>query len=62
MIIKKFGFLRRIRIPSFFKKKAVQSTETPEKKGIKFCEREASKGAFGNILGKDLLEKIGFNK
>ncbi|HKZ33687.1 MAG TPA: alkaline phosphatase family protein [Candidatus Nanoarchaeia archaeon] len=60
--IPRFGFLRRIRIPSFFKKKTVENPETPEKKGAKFCEREARKGALGSILGKDLLEKLGFNR
>jgi len=52
----RFSFFRRI--PSFFKKEE----KNPEKKGVKFCEREARKGALGSIFGKDLLEKVGFNR
>ncbi len=59
--IPKFSFLKRIKIPSFFKKKTAENPETPEKKGAKFCEREARNGTLGNISGKDLLEKVGFN-
>jgi len=60
-----FSFLRRIRIPSFLKKKEEknpETSETQEKKGAKFCETEARNGALGAISGKDLLEKVGFNR
>ena len=59
--IPRFSFLKRIPIPSFLKKKE-ENSETKEKKGAKFCEKEARKGALGSILGKELLEKTGFNK
>ena len=36
--------------------------QKPEQKGAKFCEREARKGKLGGFLGKELLEKVGFNK
>ena len=52
----RFSFFKRI--PGFFKKEE----KKPEKKGAKFCESEAKSGALGNILGKDLLEKVGFNR
>ena len=55
------SFLKRIKIPGFFKRKE-QSPENPEKKGAKFCEGEARNGTLGIIFGKDLLEKVGFNK
>jgi len=51
--------LSLFRLPSFFKKK--EEDKNPEKKGVKFCEREAKKGQLGSILGKDFLEKVGFN-
>ncbi len=47
------------RMPSFFRK---AEEEKPEQKGAKFCEREARKGKLGSFLGKELLEKVGFNK
>jgi len=47
------------RIPSFFRK---TEEAKPEQKGAKFCEREAKKGKLGSFLGKELLEKVGFNK
>ena len=52
------SFLKRIKIPGFFKRKE----QSPEKKGAKFCEGEARNGTLGIIFGKDLLEKVGFNK
>ncbi|MDP3992174.1 MAG: phosphoglycerate mutase [Nanoarchaeota archaeon] len=48
------------RFSAFFKKK--EEAKKPEKSGVKFCERDARKGTLGSILGKDLLEKVGFNK
>ena len=50
--------LSLFRFPRFFKKK--EEDKNPEKKGVKFCEREAKKGQLGSILGKDFLEKVGF--
>ena len=45
----------------FFRKTEAENPEK-EKKGAKFCEREARKGKLGSFLGKELLEKVGFNK
>ncbi len=56
--VPRFSFLKRIKIPSFFKKEE----QNPEKKGVKFCEGEARNGTLGIIFGKDLLEKVGFNR
>lgn len=50
--------LSLFRLSNFFKKK--EEDKNPEKKKVKFCEREAKKGTLGVILGKELLEKVGF--
>ena len=49
-----FGFKR------FFTKD--DEGQVKEKKGIKFCEREARKGELGGFLGKELFKKVGFDK
>ena len=33
-----------------------------ESRGQKFCEKNARNGKLGAILGKELLEKVGFDK
>ncbi len=48
------------RFKGFFNTK--QKEETMEKKGAKFCEKEAKNGELGGFLGKDLFEKTGFNR
>jgi len=48
-----------------FRKFFTRGDENPgpesEKKKAKFCEREAKYGKLGGFLGKELLEKVGFN-
>jgi 2,3-bisphosphoglycerate-independent phosphoglycerate mutase len=57
---------RRKRITAFFKtatqKIPLRLLKEPEKKekGEKFCEKNARKGDLGRIMGKELLEKVGF--
>jgi len=34
--------------------------QAPEKKGVKFCEKNARKGKLGGFMGKELLRKVGF--
>ncbi|MEK6840384.1 MAG: alkaline phosphatase family protein [Nanoarchaeota archaeon] len=63
--VPRFSFLKKIRIPSFFKKKTAEKNEKPEstkKKGVKFGEKEAGNGELGTILGKDLFGKTEFNR
>ena len=40
----------------------LKETQTMELKAEKFCEKNARHGKLGMILGKDLLEKVGFDK
>ncbi len=44
----------------FFRKTETENPE--EKKGAKFCEREAKKGNLGGFLGKELISKVGFDR
>ena len=53
------------RITTFFKtasrKIPLRSRKNPEEKpGEKFCEKNARNGSLGMIMGKELLEKVGF--
>ena len=54
------------RISAFFKTASQKipiylRKNTEEKaKGEKFCEKNARKGSLGRIMGKELLEKVGF--
>ncbi|MEM3091895.1 MAG: alkaline phosphatase family protein [Candidatus Pacearchaeota archaeon] len=52
-------------IQKFFSRKEKNDERTKSKesiKKIKFCERTVKSGALGEIKGKDLLNKVGFNK
>ena len=40
----------------------VSASESQNHKAEKFCEKNAKNGKLGMILGKDLLEKVGFDK
>ncbi len=56
---------KRSRITTFFKiasqKIPIHLRKNPEEKaGEKFCEKNARKGRLGMIMGKELLEKVGF--
>lgn len=54
------------RITTFFQtasqKIPIYLRKNPEEKakGEKFCEKNARRGSFGGIMGKELLEKVGF--
>jgi 2,3-bisphosphoglycerate-independent phosphoglycerate mutase len=54
------------RITTFFQtasqKIPIYLRKNPEEKakGEKFCEKNARRGSFGRIMGKELLEKVGF--
>ena len=37
-------------------------SETPKDSAVKFCEKNARNGKLGMVLGKQLLEKVGFDK
>ncbi|MBU2504008.1 MAG: hypothetical protein KJ879_03065 [Nanoarchaeota archaeon] len=62
---------RRDKILSFFRMggkdiplREASSKDNPEEKGevVRFCEKNAQRGKLGKILGKDLLNKVGFLK
>ncbi len=54
------------KITSFFQIKgrripvSLRKNSGEKEKGEKFCEKNARKGSLGKIMGKDLLEKVGF--
>ena len=45
-------------IGRFFRKPSIE--EEKDRNKTKFCENEARKGTLGRLLGKDILEKVGF--
>ncbi len=51
--------MRSFGLGRFFSKQSAIEGEK-EKKRVKFSEREARKGTLGRILGKDILERLGF--
>lgn len=58
--------VRSFRLTSFLRRRQQENpefkSEDQDKKGEKFCEKNARKGSLGSINGKELFEKVGFLK